>query len=54
MKSNFTLKEIEFAADIYCSTCFHSCDECSLKDFIDFELYNCLERAIDTKEKKDE
>lgn len=54
MKSNFTLEDIDFAADIYCSTCFRSCDECSLKDFINFELYNCLKKAIDKKEKNDE
>lgn len=43
MENNtFTINEIERAADVYCSSCYLSCDECCLRDFINFELSHCL------------
>ena len=38
----YTIDEIELAADLYCKDCCHSCDECCLKDFINYELGNLL------------
>lgn len=38
----YTINEIELAADLYCNDCCHSCDECCLKDFINYELTACL------------
>ena len=45
MKNNFTLEDIEEAMNKYCSDCFHSCDECCLKDFINFNLSEYLKEV---------
>ena len=47
MENNtFTINEIERAADLYCSDCCLSCDECGLRDFINFELSHYLTKVV--------
>ena len=48
-KKNFTLDEIERAAEVYCSDCCSSCDECNVRNFIYVELSNCLHEVINNE-----
>lgn len=40
-----TVEDIFKAKELYCENCCLSCDECGLKDFFDFELWDLIERV---------